>query len=97
MLKAVYLSALMAYASISSGPSAFLLLIAVIGLRLLVAIDRLVVRVEVFLVLVFLIVLQSVYHLSNCSSVIVRSEKVPYSVHHCLVFFSAGTCKRASW
>lgn len=72
MLKAVYLSALMAYASISSGPSAFLLLIAVIGLRLLVAVDRLVVRVEVFLVLVYLIVLQSVYHLSNCSSVIVR-------------------------
>lgn len=32
MLKAVYLPALMAYASISSGPSAFLLLIAVIAL-----------------------------------------------------------------
>lgn len=91
MLKTVYLLALMAYASISSGPSAFLLLNAVIALP----VERLVVRAGVFLVLVYLIVLQSVYHLSNCFSVVVRrSSTLSFTA---LLYFSSGTCKRASW
>lgn len=90
MLKTVYLLALMAYASISSGPSAFLLLNAVIALP----VERLVVRAGVFLVLVYLIVLQSVYHLSNCFSVVVRRSS---TLSFTALFFSTGTCKRASW